>query len=713
MSMALTITTTPAPTPAPAADAGRLAWIGLDEAAARSGLSLGQLRRRCLTEWQGRGLARMERRGAAKASWHVREDADPGFVRVKHADAIGRDLSGLTDRQRDTALYRECVLNAWSKSVAAAFQLGFDREAGTGQFLQLLHLGRVDGVPAVELSRATLYNWQRQYKAGGLAALADGRAGRAAERQEGNADDPFFALVREAYLHPNRPTLANCHFLATVTAEQKGWEVRSYKACQRMIGEIPKPVVIRAREGAKAAKDQVESNIKRDYSGLASNEVWCGDHHRLDVVCAVADEETGEVKYRRPWLTAWLDVRSRKLVGWHLFAHDPNADVILRAFASGAAAHGLPAHVQVDNGKDYDARSLQGTTKRQRRAGVDPDRVVGAFRSLDVGVMHVWPYHGQSKPIERFFGSLADRFAKLFETYTGGSTATKPEQLAQFVRDGRAPTLEEVRRALGEWLLADYHHRPHLGDGMNGRTPEQVHAAELASRRTLPEASLWFACLPRVGPVKVGQAGVTWKGMSWGGFDGALKNKLWGQRVYLAVDKDDVSRVFLVSLEGRLVGEARSNTVIPFRASDQDVRAAIAAKRSATKASREYRRQRPRIGMDVQQIVADAAAKRALAAAARPDPTLPPPSVRPAFTPFDQDSAAVQRAFEAPLKAAVGAESVPFPAAADAAAGRFNYRSASSLAEDGAAADPEPSVPSMREYLAHRAARADQEADHV
>jgi transposase InsO family protein len=45
----------------------------------------------------------------------------------------------------------------------------------------------------------------------------------------------------------------------------------------------------------------------------------------------------------RPWLTAFQDVRSRKIVGWLVYAHDPNSDVIFTVFRDAVLAERRPA----------------------------------------------------------------------------------------------------------------------------------------------------------------------------------------------------------------------------------------------------------------------------------------------------------------------------------------------------------------------------------
>src|SRR5205807_7057325 len=110
------------------------------------------------------------------------------------------------------------------------------------------------------------------------------------------------------------------------------------------------------------------------------------------------------------------------IVGWTLYAHDPNQDTILSTFRDGCLKHGVPKGVYIDNGKDYDSRALQGETKRQRfdrrrNKAAHPRIEEGVFGELEVEVKHALPYQPQGKPIERMFGTLCGQFSKLIPTY--------------------------------------------------------------------------------------------------------------------------------------------------------------------------------------------------------------------------------------------------------------------------------------------------------
>ena len=627
------------------------AFIDLDTAAKRSGRSVGHLSRQCRAKWSAAQLAELRPPpGGGKPAWHVREDADPAFARVKAADQIGTDLRPFTQAQRDGAMWRFRMLQEWDRFCAHATALNYDRVRATNTFVERKL------IEGTRVSRTQLYEWAEKYRTGGLAALVDRRGVRSAAP----AADPFLEEVKRLYLSPRQPKLTLCRELAAHRAAEAGWAVRNYKACQRAVAEIEAAVVYKLRGGEEAYVNHAEPYLERDYTTLESNELWCSDHHQFDVVVRDGD------RLLRPWLTAFQDLRSRKIVGWRVYGHDPNSDAILTVFRAAVLAHGVPTGLLIDNGKDYDCAALNGRTKRDRwamrkvRVELDPDKAAGLFGELGVAVQHAQPYHGQSKPIERWFGTVETK-TTVWATYCGNSPAAKPEDLQLQLERGNAPTLADFAAWFDAWVIEFNAGHAHQGQGMDGQTPDQVYRANLHTVRTARSSLLDLLCLKRVGPVKVQQNGVTVDGLRYGQFEPALQ-RLLGEQVVLRVDERDVTRVQVYDLADRFVCLAPCNQAVPFNASKQELREALGAKRKSRKLLKEYTEQRPRLADDLPETMLRQAAERAAAARAA-DPEPPPgPNVRPIRHALEGQLDAVQRAADAAQgRQAVGAESVPLP----------------------------------------------------
>jgi putative transposase len=624
------------------------AWIDLETAARRSGKSVGHLRRKCGDLWMGQGMASLERPvGGGKSVWRVREDADASLSPVKFADQLTKEFDAreLTESQRVRAADRKRIIDAWQADVAAGRQLRVAEFKVTAQFLDRLLLAENR-----TLSRATLFNWLRASREG-FAGLVDGRG---ADRAAGAAgvDDRFLEEVKRLWLRQSRPRLKTCYDHALLLAEDQGWPTCSLKTIDRRIKQLPKQLIIKCRLGDSAFANQALPAPRRNYAALRTNQVWCADHHQFDVIVRDA-----EGKHCRPWITAWEDLRSRKIVGWHIFAHDPNQTTILLSFRSACLAHGIPEEVYIDNGKDFDCYALQGMTKKQRRrirVQVDPMKIGGIFGALKVGVTHAIPQNAKAKPVERFFNTVCTRFSRMFwPTYCGNSPADKPENLQDQLARGNAPTVTDFAERFGVWLDADYHGREHTGYGMDGLTPHQAFEKHLISLRAARSEELQLFIAKTSRPITAGRNGVIYGGITYGRGDSALY-AYFGKKVYLRVDPDNVNVAAVYDQADRLIAEVAASADMPFGATDQEFRQAERERRQVRELTNKYRQLGPRQNADTLQLMQikrqEAAAKVLIE---NGSPTDPPPSIVPFRTPLEGQAI--------PLRKAVGAEHLSQP----------------------------------------------------
>ena len=135
----------------------------------------------------------------------------------------------------------------------------------------------------------------------------------------------------------------------------------------------------------------------------------------------------------------------------------------------------FPRVVYLDNGKAFRAKYFKGCPDFEQ-AGI-----LGLYKDLGCEVIHAWPYHGQSKPVERFFGTMHD-LEVWMPSYTGYDIAHKParmkrgEDLHRQLYDklgGRPLSLEETHTQVARWF-AEYAMRPQHRTHLHGRTPGEV-----------------------------------------------------------------------------------------------------------------------------------------------------------------------------------------------------------------------------------------------
>ncbi len=654
------------------------AWIDLAVASERSDLSIGQLRRRC-QEWQRSGHARKAEPGEEDVgNWRVREDADPRLAAVKDLATLNRgfDLRQIADRHRVEVTRRKAAVEGWDEAMAAGRKLDWTEAQVSTHYVSRLKLE----TPGFRVSRRTLYNWRRDYRRDGLRGLCNQAWLDAGEQiasgSTGKYDgDPWWECAKRLWLLSSQPKADTVYDHAKFDAELNGWTVPVGKRqFRRLIAEIPRGESIRKREGDKAFVDKLGAYVERDYAQLSSNDLWWADHHRFDVLV------THEGREVRPWLTAWMDARSRRIVGYSIFVGDPSSDEVLGSFRNAVVACGVPSTIYIDNGKDFDSRAVTGLTKAQRRKikqsmGDTTEAIErrGVMPSLGVTVKHALPYNARAKTVERFFRTVKERFCKFIDGYVGGSIGEKPHDLAKIIKGKRLLTLAELSEAFDEWVEGDYHDRVHQGDGLHGRTPRRCFDEELESLRTTDRELLDYLCCRRYGPVRVGRQGVTFNRLNYGQHDVRLQRMI-GEQVLLVIDERDVTSVTVEQLDGKIVTRVQSNRRISPNAPAADLKAALADKRKDDRIRKQASEQRARAADDVADRMVRMAAERRAAAAAEADrnPPQPPSSVQPVGTRAADDFSTfkqLERAM-AENRRAVGAEAPDLQAALDAASNR-------------------------------------------
>ncbi len=265
----------------------------------------------------------------------------------------------------------------------------------------------------------------------------------------------------------------------------------SYETFRRWAVEMPEPTKVLARLGTEAFKNSQLPYSYRDHKKLQPLDFVVMDHRELDLFCLIR-KRGGGYRVGRPWVTAAIDMCSRKWLGW-VIVETPNSESIATVLKSVISAHGRPKGFYWDNGQDFECKWLDGFL-----AGVGTK------------VTHSLVRNARAKMIEPNFKALAS-FEREMPWWVGHKPGARPERLedvlAQHKRwvageDERAfQTLDEIA-GLYEQVFPDLNARPHTGDGMEKITPEgqawktaDERGDELigsVTRETVPRETLLF-----------------------------------------------------------------------------------------------------------------------------------------------------------------------------------------------------------------------------
>ncbi len=332
-----------------------------------------------------------------------------------------------------------------------------------------------------------------------------------------------------------------------------------------------------ARKGEDAYRN-AELISFRDFNSIEPLDFCVMDHRVLDIFCLVRDGRGW--KLARPWITAAIDMRTRKWLAWCI-VEVPSSDSIATVLKRVFGRYGIPKACYWDNGRDFRAEWLEGRREHKRTAGAAgalPNRWAGVLETLDVRVHHAIVKNARAKLIEPNFGRIAD-FDRTLPEWCGHKPGARPERFEAMLRDheawldGKLPTppfrtIEQIA-ALYNMALENLNERELQGEGMRKVTPTgmgwmcpnecwDVHIQHV-ERRCVPEEvlQLCFAkrreLTVRNGEVQMTLAGQNYHYRLTGNALGLLG--LNGRKVELAYDPLDMGQA-AVYHEGAFVGLA-------------------------------------------------------------------------------------------------------------------------------------------------------------
>lgn len=520
---------------------------------------------------------------------------------VKDKPIAVKGLEQLTFEEKKEVNFWKEILREWQE-----YRNGFEgsKKEGDWKFVGYLE----NRFPDKKFSPRIL---QRQWKAlqeSGEAALVDGR-GRHGNHKKA-VPDKVFDIFQYYYLDESQKSVRKCMELTELALKKDAPELLPLAASStfaRMITkEIPVPVLKYYRCGEKAFRDKCAPYIERTYDDLNSNDIWVCDNHTFDVL--VNDGE--HKKPVRVYLTGFLDVRSRKMVGWYVTLN-PCSDATLFALRRGIERYGIPRRILSDNGREFltfdiGGRGFRKTVKTQEHvAPTILDNLGIEFRTALVR-------NAKAKIIERAFRDVKEDFSRLFEGYTGGTVAERPERLKKTGKDaGNFTLLPEFVKYVDTYIEGYFNTRPHSGSGMNGRTRNEVYSACLVEKRTATREQLNLMMLRNTRMQTVQRNGVylnLYDCKVW--FNSLeLSYSYQGQKVYLRYNPDDLSEVRVYDEKDRFLCTAKQVAKLSYFASKEEVAAAMKENRQLEKLVKHYKKAKDIQSEDAMRLVMEEAAR--------------------------------------------------------------------------------------------------------
>lgn len=189
----------------------------------------------------------------------------------------------------------------------------------------------------------------------------------------------------------------------TAIANINKWEkIPSYQTVTRYISYLMEDEGMRnawflASRGTREYKNKVMVKGSRDTKGLQVMQIVMGDEHTFD--CWVSYKQpNGKVIAIKPHLAAWVDMRSRVIMG-DVMCKDANSDILKQSLLKMIYSEpgGVPEYLYIDNGKDYTAKTMTGRDRNDRSGMSFDNETMGFYKSIGIKDDHrALPYEPYS-----------------------------------------------------------------------------------------------------------------------------------------------------------------------------------------------------------------------------------------------------------------------------------------------------------------------------
>lgn len=575
-------------------------FITLEEAAAFEGISYKGMTSRVARNPQQYETKQQAREGGGKDQVliAVASLTAKGRKAWRAAQKVdGRDVI-IGKRAEEVPWYVEVDLNHYIEGHKKAYYEAVELAARVQEFIDYTGPERTDHADRLALglgvSTPTLYRYTENILKANAWAMK-------LEREDGQSRDYFRALAlcrkpREKAAFPSltdeqKALIENIWFdrrfaanLGTIEmlyekfeeeAQGRGWEgYPSIKTVARYIKHLmdsrgAASARYLAANGTREWRNKMMLKGKRETTSLEVMELVVGDEHTFD--CWVQyTAPNGKIKAVRPVLVAWLDLKSRAIIG-DVICVTANGDTLKESLVKMIYTAGVPKGILIDNGKDYTKKELTGQSRKQRKIVFDFDaETKGFYQSIGIEeVSRALPYQGWVKDIERFFSTVCSRFTKWFDSYTGTLTTSKTEakrhkDIDGMLERGELLTMEEFYEEWTKWKETKYHTRKHRGlkdAGEKWVTPGEMFANGPRYEKAAPPREYATMLLMKGDTARVGSQGITKFGVLYTDYELCYHKD---KKVSVKWNADDMSKLYVYTMDGKKICEAVSAEVLSY-----------------------------------------------------------------------------------------------------------------------------------------------------
>lgn len=392
------------------------------------------------------------------------------------------------------------------------------------------------------ISARTLQRWVHAWQTHGDAGLIPGR------RQRRLEIPAWASSFLGYYQRPTQPSVADAY--RDFVRSLNGATAPSIHQVRRFLGTLSVETRERGRMGPREIIKKLPFK-RRKFSDLLPNDIWTADGHTFD---AEVQHPFYVGKVFRPEITTYLDIRTRRIVGWSVDLAE-SAIAVLDGLRSGIRESGLCAVLYTDNGKGY-----------------VNDAVSGALERLGITLTTSLPYRSQARgAIERIHSTVWVPLAKRLPTYIGADmdreAGTRMHKLTRkdLAQRGNSCALVSWEQfiELCEQAVTDYNGSAH--SSLHGHTPDAVWESYTANGwqpQGIDADMLDMEIRPRItrtlqrGEVRLFNR--RYFARELGAFDA-------GTEVQIGYDVRDDSRVWVHDMAGRLLAIAeRDGNATPY-----------------------------------------------------------------------------------------------------------------------------------------------------